>query len=142
MVRASVIQGQITVSVNMSSLSEQNVQDSNIKNSGYTAESTAEGSECCATQGKDEKEIDDDDWDEDWDAFQSLPATAANDAVNSGGNSPANSHNKQFPQENASLGISDADITDGAMDDRASGEELEKPYDFQCSSTEQVNKEF
>lgn len=141
MVRASVTQGQIIVPV--SARSEQDVQDSNIKNSGSTDESTAEGSECCANQGKDEKEVDDDDWDEDWDTFQSLPATAANDAVDSGENSPANSHHKQFHQENASQGISDGDITAGAIEGRASSEELEEPCDFQCSSTEQhVNKEF
>ncbi|RLM55986.1 HEAT repeat-containing protein 5B isoform X5 [Panicum miliaceum] len=65
MVRASVSQGQITVPVNMSARSEQNVQNSNIKQNvqdinktpGLSAESTPEGSECCATQGKDEKEI-------------------------------------------------------------------------------------
>ncbi|RLN13103.1 hypothetical protein C2845_PM09G14160 [Panicum miliaceum] len=65
MVRASVSQGQITVPMNMSARSEQNVQNSNImqnvqdinKTPGFSAESTPEGSECCSTQGKDEKEI-------------------------------------------------------------------------------------
>ncbi|OEL32096.1 hypothetical protein BAE44_0006885 [Dichanthelium oligosanthes] len=152
MVRASVSQGQITVPVNMSARSEQNVldgnikqnvQDSNSKNPGSTAESTAEGSECCAAQGKDEVEVDDDDWDDDWDAFQSLPATAANDAVNSAENSAASSHHKQIPQENTGQGIGDADITAGAMENKTCSKELEEPSDLQCSSTEQqVDHEF
>ena len=138
MVRASVSQGQITVPVNMSARSEQNVQNSNIKQNvqdinkipGFSAESTPEGSECL--QGKDEKEVDDDDWD----AFQSLPATAANDAVDSGDNS---SDKKQIPQEN----ISDADIAAGVMEGRTCGKELEDPSDLQCTSTErQANHEF
>ncbi|PUZ60513.1 hypothetical protein GQ55_4G135500 [Panicum hallii var. hallii] len=137
MVRASVSQGQITVPVNMSARSEQNVQNSNIKQNvqdinktpGFSAESTPEGSECCATQGKDEKEVDDDDWD----AFQSLPATAANDAVDSGDNSSASSYHKQIPQEN----ISDANIAAGAMEGGTCGKELEEPSDLQCASTEQ-----
>ncbi|XP_039843667.1 protein SWEETIE-like isoform X8 [Panicum virgatum] len=132
MVRASVSQGQITVPVNMSARSEQNVQNSNIKQNvqdinkipGFSAESTPEGSECL--QGKDEKEVDDDDWD----AFQSLPATAANDAVDSGDNS---SDKKQIPQEN----ISDANIAAGVMEGRTCGKELDEPSDLQCASTEQ-----
>jgi len=124
MVRASVSQGQITVPVNMSARSEQNVQNSNIKQNvqdinkipGFSAESTPEGSECL--QGKDEKEVDDDDWD----AFQSLPATAANDAVDSGDNS---SDKKQIPQEN----ISDADIAADAIEGGTCGKELEDPSD-------------
>jgi hypothetical protein len=131
----------------MSARSEQNVQNSNIKQNvqdinktpGLSAESTPEGSECCATQGKDEKEVDDDDWDDDWDAFQSLPATAANDAVDSGDNSSASSYHKQIPQEN----ISDADIAAGAMEGGTCGKELEEPSDLQCTSTEQqANHEF
>ncbi|TKV98793.1 hypothetical protein SEVIR_9G583700v4 [Setaria viridis] len=143
MVRASVSQGQITVPMNMSARSEQNVQDTNNNNPGSTADSTPEGSECCVTQGKDEKEVDDDDWDDDWDAFQSLPATAANDAVDSGENSSASSHHKQTPPENTSQGIIDEDITAGAMEDRTCSKELEEPSDLQCSSTEQqANYEF
>ena len=135
MVRASVSHGQITVPVKMSARSEQNVQNSNIKQNvqdinkipGFSAESTPEGSECL--QGKDEKEVDDDDWD----AFQSLPATAANDAVDSGDNSSASSYKKQIPQEN----ISDADIAAGVMEGRTCGKELDEPSDLQCASTEQ-----
>jgi len=148
MVRASVSHGQITVPVNMSARSEQNVQNSNIKQNvqdinktpGFSAESTPEGSVCCATQGKDEKEVDDDDWDDDWeDAFQSLPATAANDAVDSGDNSSASSYKKQIPQEN----ISDADIAADAIEGGTCGKELEDPSDLQCTSTErQANHEF
>ncbi|XP_039805913.1 protein SWEETIE-like isoform X1 [Panicum virgatum] len=148
MVRASVSHGQITVPVNMSARSEQNVQNSNIKQNvqdinktpGFSAESTPEGSVCCATQGKDEKEVDDDDWDDDWeDAFQSLPATTANDAVDSGDNSSASSYKKQIPQEN----ISDADIAADAIEGGTCGKELEDPSDLQCTSTErQANHEF
>ncbi|CAN6221242.1 unnamed protein product [Urochloa humidicola] len=149
MVRASVSQGQITVPVSASSEQnaqniniKQNVQDSNNINTGSTAKSTPEVSERCATQGKDENEVDDDDWDDDWDAFQSLPATAANDAVESGENYSANSHDKKIPQQNTSEGISDADITDAAMEDRTWGKELEEPSDMQYSITgQQANYE-
>ncbi|CAL5053041.1 unnamed protein product [Urochloa decumbens] len=144
MVRASVSQGQITVPVSASSEQnaqniniKQNVQDSNNKNPGSTAESTTEVSECCATQRKDENEVDDDDWDDDWDAFQSLPATAANDAVESGENYSASNHDKKTPQQNTSQGVSDADITAAAMEDTTCGKELEEPSDMQCSVTEQ-----
>ena len=101
----------------MSAHSEQNIQDSSSKNPG----STAEGSDCVATHGKNENEVDDD-WDDDWDAFQSLPASA-NDGVDSGEIS------------------SSVDITAGAMEDiTCVDKELEEPSDLQFSSTEQQAK--
>jgi hypothetical protein len=126
------------VPMNRSAGSEQNVQDSNKS----TTESTHEGSECCEPQGKDEKEVDDDEWDDDWDAFQSLPATAANDAIDSGENSSASSYHRQIPPENTSHGIID-EITAGAMEGRTCSKELEEPSDLQYSSTEeQAHYEF
>ncbi|TVU08978.1 hypothetical protein EJB05_42408 [Eragrostis curvula] len=146
MVRASVSQGQIVVPANMSAPSEQNVQDSSSKRAG----STAEVSVCDATQETDEKEVDDDDWEDDWDAFQSLPASIANDDGDSarivspvsGERSPESSQNEQNPRENTSMDItSDMDIAAGAMEGRASADnELEEPSDLQRSNMEQQGK--
>ncbi|XP_062228917.1 protein SWEETIE-like isoform X3 [Phragmites australis] len=141
MVRASVSQGQITVPVNMSAHSEQNVQDSGSKTPG----SIAEVSDCDASQEKDENEVNDDDWD----AFQSLPATVAHDDVDStrivspmsGERSLASSHHEQIPQENTSQYISDVDIAAGAMECRTCTDKKHvEPADLQCSSTEQQAK--
>ncbi|CAD6336683.1 unnamed protein product [Miscanthus lutarioriparius] len=131
MVRASVSQGQITVPAAMSAHSEQNIQDSSSKNPG----STAEGSDCVATHGKNENEVDDD-WDDDWDTFQSLPASA-NDGVDSGEISLTTRYNEQTPQENSSHGSSSVDITAGAMEDiTCVDKELEEPSDLQFSTDE------
>ena len=119
----------------MSAHSEQNIQDSSSKNPG----STAEGSDCVATHGKNENEVDDD-WDDDWDAFQSLPASA-NDGVDSGEISLTTRYNEQTPPENSSHGSSSVDITAGAMEDiTCVDKELEEPSDLQFSSTEQQAK--
>ncbi|XP_062179055.1 protein SWEETIE-like isoform X2 [Phragmites australis] len=145
MVRASVSQGQTTVPVNMSAHSEQSVQDSISIQPG----AVAEVSHADASQEKDEQEVNDDDWDDDWDTFQSLPATVANDDVDSativspvsGEISPASSHHEQIPQENTTQDSSDVDIAADAMEGRTCvDKELEERSDLQCSSTEQQAK--
>ncbi|KAK3132983.1 hypothetical protein QOZ80_6AG0530430 [Eleusine coracana subsp. coracana] len=147
MVRASVNQGQIMVSTNMSSLSEQNVQDSSSKR----PESIAEIPDCDVKQERGEKvddNDDDDDWGDDWDAFQSLPATVVNDSDStiiissiSEEIPPESSHPGQNPQENpqenTSMDIRDMDNGADEMEGRTyADKELEKPSDLQCSSTE------
>ncbi|GJN34320.1 hypothetical protein PR202_gb22970 [Eleusine coracana subsp. coracana] len=147
MVRASVNQSQIMVSTNMSSLSEQSVQDSSSKR----PESIAEIADCDVKQEMGEKvddNDDDDDWGDDWDAFQSLPATVVNDSdsaiiVSSISEEipPESSHPGQNPQENpqenTSMDISDMDNGAGDMEGSTyADKELEKPSDLQCSSTE------
>ncbi|KAJ1259294.1 hypothetical protein BS78_10G142900 [Paspalum vaginatum] len=134
MVRASVNQGKITMQVNTSVHSTQNVQDSSRINSGSTAKGFG------AAQGKDEKEVDEDDWDDDWDAFQSLPATAANDDVDSVESYLASRHNEQSPQDNISHGICNVDIGAGAAEDRNCVEKELEPSDLQFLSTEQESK--
>ncbi|WVZ80108.1 hypothetical protein U9M48_027611 [Paspalum notatum var. saurae] len=130
MVRASVNQGQIMMQVNTSVHSEENVQDSSSKNSGSTVEGFG------ATQGKDEKEVDEDDWD----AFQSLPATAANDDVDSVESSLASRHSEQSPQDNISHGICNVDIGAGGTEDRNCVEKELEPSDLQFSNTEQESE--